>query len=152
MMLVSRYNVNVTEDGIVSRASDGYIYSPNICRVGYHRVYAKDLVSNKRCSISVHRLVAEAYIPNPDNKPCVNHLDGNKSNNHVSNLEWCTYKENTKHAIDTGLIDYAKARARNALRDSAIKALYANGSFTMDQLAQVFDCTQANISRVIKLV
>lgn len=52
----------------------------------------------------IHRLVAESYIPNPNNLPCVNHLDGNKLNNDISNLEWCTYSENMVHASEHGLL------------------------------------------------
>lgn len=52
---------------------------------------------------TIHRLVAKAFIPNPEGLPCVNHIDGDKTNNHVSNLEWCSYRDNTLHAMATGL-------------------------------------------------
>jgi hypothetical protein len=51
----------------------------------------------------LHRYLAEKYIPNPENKPCVNHINGNKSDNRIENLEWATYYENNKHAKATGL-------------------------------------------------
>lgn len=58
----------------------------------------------------VHRLVAQAFIPNPDNKPHVNHIDGNKLNNYASNLEWVTHQENTSHAKANGLMWFQKGK------------------------------------------
>ena len=69
-------------------------------------------VDNKKKAISVHRLVAETFIPNPDNKPCVNHIDCNRANNKVSNLEWCTHKENVQHSIKCGTFGGFRKRER----------------------------------------
>ena len=69
---------------------------------GYSNVrLSKD---GKAKTMKVHRLVGLAFIPNPNNKRTINHEDGNKSNNNVLNLSWCTHSENTQHAYNTGLI------------------------------------------------
>lgn len=77
---------------------------------GYLRV--RIYVAGVRKTIKVHRAVAESFIPNPDNKPEVNHKDGNKGKNHVENLEWSTESENTRHAYATGLKEKTRERCR----------------------------------------
>jgi len=75
---------------------------------------------------AVHRLVAQAFIPNPDNLPQVNHKDGNKDNNHVSNLEWCTLQYNMKHAEKLHLNPGAQGErnSRSLISDDVAKALF----------------------------
>ena len=84
-----------------NRTYPGKILTPGKTVSGYPFVFLS--VNGKSKNNMIHRLVATAFIPNPHNLPEVNHIDGNKENNNVSNLEWCTRKENLKHAVDNGL-------------------------------------------------
>ena len=94
-------NYMVDELGNVFSKRRNKILSPKINHDGYLRI---QLWNKNECEyVSIHRLIAETFIENNEGKPFVNHIDGNKQNNMVENLEWCTQKENIKHAFDTGL-------------------------------------------------
>lgn len=86
-------------------------YLKNFLKAGDY-VYVK--IGKK--SHRVHRLVAQTYISNPENKPQVNHIDGNKSNNMLCNLEWMTHSENVQHACDTGLRPVSDLMRENGKR------------------------------------
>lgn len=102
--------------------------------------------------LKVHRLVAGAFIPNPDNKPHVNHKDGNKLNNSVKNLEWATVKENCVHAVETGLNKKRGQYNQNSkIKDKEIphiKALYKIG-FKQKQISAMYNVNQSAISRIV---
>jgi len=87
----------------------------------YHRVNLCNKGKNK--NFRVHRLVAEAFIPNINQKETVNHIDGNKQNNNVNNLEWATRKEQTEHALRTGLF---KPPICIKVIDTTTKKIYNN--------------------------
>jgi len=99
MLRFRNSNYLITEDGRVwSEYSQKYLRASTPDR--YSHVV---LMFNGRKTFNVHRLVAEVYLDNPLNLPVVNHKDGNKLNNHYTNLEWCTIQHNTTHAYETGL-------------------------------------------------
>ena len=84
---------------------DGAVFNPFGRKLGVHinRNGYKFVVLGRNGDEFLHRLIAEAFIPNPNNLPIINHIDGNKLNNSIENLEWCTHSQNTLHAYETGL-------------------------------------------------
>lgn len=85
----------VSEEGKVFSVRNNRVLKNQRLSTGYWRIELN--INGKYQRRFIHRLVAEAFLPNPDNLPCVNHKDENPSNNHVSNLEWCTHKYNTNY-------------------------------------------------------
>lgn len=95
----------------------------------------------RRKTHMLHRLVAQAFIPNPESKPFVNHKDGNKLNNCVGNLEWCTAAENNQHARDTGLHKQATGHTINyksaTSKQIALNNLKDKSKLTPDEVRYV---------------
>lgn len=90
----------ISNTGKVKHLKSGNILKQQNTKSGYKQVM---LNSEKKQYYRVHRLVAYCFLSNPDNKPYINHIDGDKTNNHLDNLEWCTAKENDIHARENGL-------------------------------------------------
>lgn len=96
-------NYSVSNDGLVRNDKRDKVKAQRVDDKGYNKVdiYCGGIETRK--TFKVHRLVAEAFIDNPENKYDINHIDGVKTNNNVNNLEWATRSENMQHAYRTGL-------------------------------------------------
>lgn len=96
---MSRYRKGINNKLVLLK--DKILKSNDDCSKGYLVVSLSK--ENKHKNYKIHRLVAETFIPNPNNYPQVNHIDGDKHNNNINNLEWCSCKQNIKHAWENGL-------------------------------------------------
>lgn len=100
------------------------ILKPYISKRGYFMQGIS--INGKHNHVTVHRAIAEVFIPNPENKLQVNHIDGNKLNNYISNLEWVTQSENIQHAFDIGLnsMEYRRIPVKQIDRKGNVVATY----------------------------
>ena len=115
-------NYMITEDGRVFSKNRNKYMALVKTTDGY---WAIGLYMNSKLkSFKVHRLVADAFIPNPLGRKEINHIDGNKKNNHVSNLEWSTRSENVKHSFDTGLRKPNNHRFNKKVLDTVTGRIY----------------------------
>lgn len=147
----------ITEDGNVYNSKTGKYLILTIKkekRSKFERAYVGLYINKKQRFFTVARLVAELYIPNPNNYPQVNHIDGNPLNNHYSNLEWVTQSQNIIHAIETNLkpmkgINNTSAKLTKDLVDKAIND-YNTSQYSLRELAIKYNVSYTAIRYAIK--
>jgi len=140
---------------VFSKSRTGGLRTPWVSTQGYHN-YSFKYKKGVRKTFRTNQLVAMAFIPNPNNYPVVNHIDHDKKNNHVSNLEWCTQSHNIKEA-------YKRPHKSNGIKGEKnkfsklkeyqvvnIRRDHATGKFTGSKLAKLYKTSEANISDIVR--
>ena len=116
-------NYSICRSGIVRNDKTGKIKKLAVNSKGYNRVILSKDGKTKR--FFLHRLLAIAFIPNPQNKPCVDHINGNRQNNALENLRWCTRSENNRNAKNHG--QYKKGVSFNKSSQKFVAKIGING-------------------------
>ena len=142
--IISDYpNYEVSNIGNVRNRKTGKLLKPSKHNRGYLKVDLSD-AKKKLKSFLIHRLVATAFIPNPDNKKEVNHIDGRKSNNCVENLEWVTHQGNQSHAFKTQL-------ASNEYKRKKVRCIENNKIFpSITSVSDEYNVSKTYVSQSIK--
>lgn len=135
---------DVTKEGKIFNKHNGHEVKAQPNGKGYLRFWVGGKLE------FVHRVVAEKYIPNPENKPQINHKDGNKLNNEVDNLEWVTNLENRKHAIEKGLHLCGDRCPWSKLTQEDVDFIRENPDISPKKLAEKFSVTDSTIRDVRK--
>ncbi len=136
-------NYQVSNTGLVISKLTGKIRKPVLGKRGYFELTL--MLNGKMKLVKLHRMIAEAFIPNTDLKPFINHKDSNKQNNKIDNLEWCTNGENIQHAYDNGKMS----------RKTAVKQLSLSGELikiwdTVTHTRRYYNMNASNIVQVCK--
>lgn len=151
----TRIKIQIQDNGIILGEYNQRLTQHNDA-YGYKYITLKH--SPNRKNYKVHKLVALVFINNSELKPDVNHKDGNKTNNHVNNLEWVTKSENMKHAVKIGLVTNCTQKGDNHNVTKIpfnqvlkIREMYSSNKYSMRDLAKSFDCSSGCISDIINL-
>ena len=151
---------SVSNKGRLFSLRTNKILKQNIVGEGYNACVTK--LNGRKGSnlvLKIHREVAKAFIPNPDELPFVNHIDGDKLNNSVDNLEWITPQGNVVHAIETGLLslDHLKliSKENRKLTEEDVKYIrnnfkYGDRNFGARSLSRMFNIQHSTIMKIIR--
>ena len=147
-------NYTISKLGVVRNNKTKKIVKPFKNWNGYIRIAL--MKDGKRYSRALHRLLAQTFIPNPENLPFINHIDGVKDNNELSNLQWCDRSQNMRHAHDNGLVK-GQTGAKGSNNGSSklteedvlkIRKLASDGISSKD-IAEQFNISRGNCNSII---
>ena len=137
----------ISNTGLIKR--NNKILKNGMMTRGYHKIVLCNGKTKKQ--FGVHRLVAQHFIPNPYNKPFVNHINCVKTDNNVENLEWVTEKENVKHAKENGLYHKGEEHYRTKLTEKDVIAIRRLGVVrTQTELAKCFNVQPSTIGKIVR--
>lgn len=146
-------NYTVDINGLVINLSKNTVVKHIVKKGGYR--YVSLYCRNKRKNFLVHILIATYFIPNPYNKPHINHKNGVPCDNRIENLEWCTHQENMQHAYDIGLhkphhkkINLGESSARCKISEVIVREIVDSNLLTQRELAKKYNISQTQVSRI----
>ncbi|QAU05468.1 HNH homing endonuclease [Klebsiella phage K1-ULIP33] len=145
--ITSYPNYAVSNEGEVKNINTGCVLRPLTLTKGYLGVRLYHEGNGK--TLKIHRLVALAFLSNPDNLPQVNHIDGDKSNNDVTNLEWCSNEYNMRHAADNDLLN-KETQFKQKYDPSEFRKCKEEG-MTISAIARKFGCKRDTVYRLLRL-
>lgn len=133
--------INKVKEKLIKTYNNGHGYS-----------YVSLRKNGIKTAISVHRIVAKEFIPNINNLKCVNHKNGIKNDNRVENLEWCTYKENSEHAKQIGLIKSGELHHNSLLTNKQVLEIrnkYSSKNFTLKMIGDEYGINYRTVSQIV---
>lgn len=139
----------ISNRGVIRSSYTGKIIKQHLNKYGYYQVR---LYKNKKPkNYTVHRLVAETFIPNPHKAETVNHIDGNKTNNKVENLEWCSSSENFNKAFQSDCLAKGVLNANSIFNEEQVRFIRdaCRGGYSKRRLARVFNTTHDVIDDIV---
>lgn len=139
----------VSNLGNVRTVKSKQLRKAQLQKLGYRRISLR--VDSELLGYQLHRLVALVHIPNPNDYREINHIDGDKENNNVDNLEWCTRSQNMSHAFRTGLVSnrgILNPRARLS-ELTVINIRHCRGELTNEKLGKIFNVPTSTVARIM---
>jgi len=151
-VIIENPNYEISNTGDIRHKEKKKILKLRTSKWGYKRVRLSVSGVNGGKLYAVHRLVANAFIPNPLRLPQVNHKDGNKSNNNVENLEWVTAKENTNHAVRMGLLKSGDKSHRTIIHKKELVEVCGLRKLGLSykQIGEMYNVEKSTISAIIR--